>query len=290
MANVCNSGLDIGFASLGYMQVGILGVIQGITELLPISSTAHMRVVPALLGWRDPGSAFSAAMQMAALGAVVSYFWRDVRRVIFGSVTAIRRSDYADPSFRFAVAVVIATIPIGVAGLALSSLLNACDSPLRGLVVIGISSIVMALLLAAAELSCRHRRVVEEMRLKDALIVGLAQVGALIPGVSRSGSTLTAALFLNFKREEAARFSFLLGLPAIALAGLKELWVLYHAHIPIEAWSLLLFGLLVASGSAFIAIWGLMRFLERFSAWPFVIYRALLGVFLIIAVYSGMLK
>lgn len=290
MANVCNSGLDIGFASLGYMQVGILGVIQGITELLPISSTAHMRVVPALLGWRDPGSAFSAAMQMAALGAVVSYFWRDVRRVIFGSVTAIRRSDYADPSFRFAVAVVIATIPIGVAGLALSSLLNACDSPLRGLLVIGISSIVMALLLAAAELSCRHRRVVEEMRLKDALIVGLAQVGALIPGVSRSGSTLTAALFLNFKREEAARFSFLLGLPAIALAGLKELWVLYHAHIPIEAWSLLLFGLLVASGSAFIAIWGLMRFLERFSAWPFVIYRALLGVFLIIAVYSGMLK
>lgn len=290
LANVCNSGLDIGFASLGYIQVGILGVIQGITELLPISSTAHMRVVPALLGWRDPGSAFSAAMQMAALGAVVSYFWRDVRRVIFGSVTAIRRSDYADPSFRFAVAVVIATIPIGVAGLALSSLLNACDSPLRGLLVIGISSIVMALLLAAAELSCRHRRVVEEMRLKDALIVGLAQVGALIPGVSRSGSTLTAALFLNFKREEAARFSFLLGLPAIALAGLKELWVLYHAHIPIEAWSLLLFGLLVASGSAFIAIWGLMRFLERFSAWPFVIYRALLGVFLIIAVYSGMLK
>ena len=290
MANVCNSGLDIGFASLGYMQVGILGVIQGITELLPISSTAHMRVVPALLGWRDPGSAFSAAMQMAALGAVVSYFWRDVRRVTFGSVTAIRRSDYADPSFRFAVAVVIATIPIGVAGLALSSLLNACDSPLRVLLVIGISSIVMALLLAAAELSCRHRRVVEEMRLKDALIVGLAQVGALIPGVSRSGSTLTAALFLNFKREEAARFSFLLGLPAIALAGLKELWVLYHAHIPIEAWSLLLFGLLVASGSAFIAIWGLMRFLERFSAWPFVIYRALLGVFLIIAVYSGMLK
>ena len=125
LANVCNSGLDIGFASLGYMQVGFLGVIQGITELLPISSTAHMRVVPALLGWRDPGSAFSAAMQMAALGAVVSYFWRDVRRVIFGSVTAIRRSDYADPSFRFAVAVVIATIPIGVAGLALSSLLNA---------------------------------------------------------------------------------------------------------------------------------------------------------------------
>ena len=290
MATICNSGLDIGFASLGYMQIGILGVIQGITELLPISSTAHMRVVPALLGWRDPGSAFSAAMQLAALGAVVSYFWRDVHSVFFGSIAAIRRSEYENPSLRFAVAIMIATIPIGIAGLALSSVLNACDSPLRGLMVIGISSIVMAILLAAAELSCRHRRVVEDMHLKDALIVGLAQVGALIPGVSRSGSTLTAALFLNFKREEAARFSFLLGLPAIALAGLKELWVLYHAHLPSEAWCLLLFGLVVASGSAFIAIWGLMRFLERFSAWPFVIYRAVLGVFLITAVYSGLLK
>lgn len=290
MANVCSSGLDIGFASLGYMQIAILGVIQGITELLPISSTAHMRIVPALLGWRDPGSAFSAAMQLAALAAVVSYFWRDIRSVVFGGIAAVRRSDYHDQSFRLAIAIMIATVPIGIAGLALSSMLNACDSPLRALLVIGISSLVMAVFLAAAELSCRHRRTVEEMRLTDAIIVGLAQVGALIPGVSRSGSTLTAALFLNFKREEAARFSFLLGLPAIALAGMKELWVLYHAHIPIEAWSVLAFGLVVASASAYLAIWGLMRFLERFSTWPFVIYRAALGVFLIIAVNTGFLR
>ena len=126
------------------------------------------------------------------------------------------------------------------------------------------------------------------MRLRDALIVGIAQVGALIPGVSRSGSTLTAAMFLNLRREEAARFSFLLGLPAIALAGLKELVVLWHAHIPAEAWSLLLVGLLVASLSAFAAIWGLMRFLERFSTWPFIIYRALLGIFLLVGVHQGL--
>jgi undecaprenyl-diphosphatase len=112
----------------------------------------------------------------------------------------------------------------------------------------------------------------------------------LIPGVSRSGSTLTAALFLNFKREEAARFSFLLGLPAIALAGLKELWVLLHADMPAHAWPHLLFGLVVASVSAFFAIWGLMKFLERFSTWPFVIYRALLGIFLIVAVSTGLLS
>jgi undecaprenyl-diphosphatase len=289
MANACSGALDIGFATLDYVQIGILGVIQGITELLPISSTAHMRVIPALLGWRDPGSAFSAVMQLAALAAVVSYFWRDVVALGTGSAAAIRRRDFHDQWLRLAFAIAIATIPIGLAGIALSSLLNSCASPLRGLLVIGIASVGMAILLAVAELTCRHRRTVEQMRLMDALIVGIAQIGALIPGVSRSGSTLTAAMFLNFKREEAARLSFLLGLPAIALAGLKELWVLYHAHIPSEAWSLLAFGLIVASGSAFIAIWSLMRILERFSAWPFVLYRAALGVFLIVAVQAGFL-
>ena len=290
MANVCSAGLDIGFASLDYVQIAILGVVQGITELLPISSTAHMRIVPAVLGWHDPGSAFSAAMQLAALAAVISYFWRDVRAVTTGSITAWKQRDFNNPMFRLAVAIVLATIPICIAGLALSHVLNACGSPLRSLTVIGYSCIGMAILLAIAELVSKHRRTVGEMRLRDALIVGIAQVGALIPGVSRSGSTLTAALFLNFKREEAARFSFLLGLPAIALAGLKELAVLLHAQIPLQAWSLLLFGLLVASASAFCAIWGLMKFLERFSTWPFIVYRAALGVFLLVAVSKGLLQ
>jgi undecaprenyl-diphosphatase len=289
LPGTCTNGLDIGFASLNYLQVGILGVVQGITELLPISSTAHMRVVPAVLGWRDPGSAFSAAMQLAALMAVVSYFWRDVRQVAFGSVTALRRRDYRDHSFRLAIAIVLATIPVVVVGVALAPVLNACDSPLRSLNVIGISCLAMAALLAISELSCKHLRVVGDMRLRDALVVGIAQVGALIPGVSRSGSTLTAALFMNFKREEAARFSFLLGLPAILGAGLKELAVLFHAHIPADAWAILLFGIAVASVSAFVAIWGLMRFLEKFSTWPFVAYRAALGVFLLVGVNMGIL-
>lgn len=285
MSDICQTGLDIGFASLSYAQIAFLGVVQGITELLPISSTAHMRVVPALLGWRDPGSAFSAAMQMAALAAVISYFWRDVSGVTRGSLAAVRQRDFDSPDFLLAVMIVLATIPICIAGLLLAPLLNACDSPLRGLSVIGYACLAMAALLALAERICRHNRDISQMRLRDALIVGIAQVSALIPGVSRSGSTLTAAMFLNLRREEAARFSFLLGLPAIALAGLKELVVLWHAHIPAEAWSLLLVGLLVASLSAFAAIWGLMRFLERFSTWPFIIYRALLGIFLLIGVH-----
>lgn len=287
MTATCTGGLDIGFASLDYLQIGFLGVVQGITELLPISSTAHMRVIPAVLGWTDPGSAFSAAMQLAALAAVLSYFWRDIGRVLTGSSAAIRSRNFQDPSFRLVIGIVIATIPIGMAGVALSSILNACNSPLRSLMIIGVSSIAMAVLLGISELTCSHRRRMEDMRLRDALIVGLAQVGALIPGVSRSGSTLTSALFLNFRREEAAQFSFLLGLPAIALAGLKELWVLSQAHISPAAWSHLIFGLFVASISAFVAIWGLMKFLERFSTWPFVIYRAALGVFLVSAVSTG---
>ncbi len=288
MSDMCHTGLDIGFASLSYAQVIFLGVVQGITELLPISSTAHMRVVPALLGWQDPGSAFSAAMQMAALAAVISYFWRDVSSVTTGSVNAICHKDYNSRAFVLAMAIILATIPICVVGLALSPVLNACDSPLRGLNVIGYACLGMAALLAIAELTCKHKRDMSEMHLRDALIVGIAQIGALIPGVSRSGSTLTAAMFLNLKREEAARFSFLLGLPAIALAGLKELVVLWHASIPAEAWSLLLVGILVASLSALAAIWGLMRFLERFSTWIFIVYRALLGTFLLVGVHNGL--
>ena len=282
MATACLGVVDTGFVALGYTKVAILGVIQGITELLPVSSTAHMRIVPALLGWRDPGSAFSAAMQLAALAAVVSYFWSDVRGIAVGSILAVGRRDFADESLRFAIAIVMATIPIGVAGLLLAPILNACNTPLRGIVVVGVACLVMGGLLALAEILCRHRRTIREMRLTDAIIVGIAQVGALIPGVSRSGSTLTAAMFLNFDREQAARLSFLFGLPAITLAGVNELWTLHRAGLDLHSWAVLAVGLVVASLSSFFAIWGLQRILEKFSAWPFVIYRLLLGVVLIV--------
>ncbi|HEY8261227.1 MAG TPA: undecaprenyl-diphosphate phosphatase [Methylosinus sp.] len=289
MSSACTAGLDTGFIELGYAKVAALGVVQGVTELLPISSTAHMRIVPALLGWKDPGSAFSAAMQLAALAAVVSYFWGDIRALAIGSTRALLKRDFSDWSFRFVVWVALATIPIGLAGIALSHTLNTCGSPLRSLTVIGISSLVMAALLAIAELYCNHSRTLDHVSLKDALIVGFAQVGALIPGVSRSGSTLTAALFLDLKREQAAQFSFLLGLPAITLAGVKELYELHKAHLDAHGWSVLAVGLVVASISAFAAIWGLLRILERFSAWPFVAYRAFIGVVLLVGASTGLL-
>ena len=289
MADACTSGLDTGFVGLGFLKVGFLGIVQGITELLPISSTAHMRIVPALLGWQDPGSAFSASMQLAALAAVVSYFWSDVRGLAQGTIAAVRRRDFADWNFRFFLWIIMATLPISAMGLLLSSRLNACGSPLRTLAVIGLACIVMGGLLAYAERAARHTRTIDNVTLLDALIVGLAQVGALIPGVSRSGSTLTAALFRGMQRDEAARFSFLLGIPTIALAGLFELFKLRKAGLGLHGWSILMFGIVIASISAFAAIWSLMRVLERFSAWPFVVYRFLLGILLIVGVVAGVL-
>jgi undecaprenyl-diphosphatase len=290
MAVDCTQGLDTGFVTLGYAKVAFLGVIQGITELLPISSTAHMRIVPALLGWRDPGSAFSAAMQLAALAAVVGYFWGDVRHLAGESLVAAARRQWDDDALRLVVWIVLATVPLVAAGVLLSPVLNQCGSPMRGLAVIGWACIAMAVLLALAEIAASHRKTLAEASFLDAMIVGVAQVGSLIPGVSRSGSTLTAALGLGFKREEAARFSFLLGLPAIAAAGLKELWELHKAHLDAHGWSVLAVGLVVASISAFVAIWGLMRILERFSAWPFVVYRGLLGAVILAGAGMGWLR
>jgi undecaprenyl-diphosphatase len=269
MAAACTAGLDTGFVALGYAKVAFLGVVQGLTELLPISSTAHMRI--------------------AALAAVMSYFWPDVRGLVFGSLNAVKRRDFTDWNVRFAIWIVLATLPILVAGVLLAPLLNACDSPLRSLTVIGISCLVMAALLGLAEVYSTHSRTLNDVTIVDALVIGVAQIGALIPGVSRSGSTLTAALFRDLERAEAARFSFLLGLPAIAAAGFKELWELHKAHLEAQGWAILAVGLVVASVSAFAAIWSLMRILERFSAWPFVFYRGFIGAVLLLGVAVGWL-
>ncbi|MCF1482216.1 MULTISPECIES: undecaprenyl-diphosphate phosphatase [Rhizobium/Agrobacterium group] len=288
MADACVVGSATGFVDLSFVQTAFLGVVQGVTELVPVSSSAHMRVVPALLGWPDPGAAFSAAMQMAALVGVISYFWRDIYGLASGSISAVKRRDFENFDFQLVLWIMIATLPIIVAGLALSHTLNSCGSPLRSLWAVGLACLVMGGLLAATELLAKHRRDLPSIRPLDILLVGIAQVGALIPGVSRSGATMTAALALGFKREEAARFSFLLGLPAILLAGLKEVWELHKLALDSHGWALLGVGLVAGGISSLIAIWGLMRFLERFSTWPFVIYRIILGVVLLAAAASGM--
>lgn len=276
--------LDIGFTHLSNFQIIILGIVQGITELLPISSTAHLRVVPGLLGWEDPGSAFSAAMQLASFCAVIAYFYTDIKRILLNGTRDIRAKQYKTSDAQMFIGIAIGTVPIVIAGVLLKSILNECNSPLRGLAVIGIACLVMSLLLAIAEKFAKRERSLGQLTLRDGLLVGLAQVLALVPGVSRSGSTLTAALFCGMNRETAAKFSFLLGLPAITLAGFHELWELWKAGLDIQAWQQLLIGLISASITAFIAIYGLLKYLERYSTWIFVWYRFALGIFLLVGV------
>ena len=194
-----------------------------------------------------------------------------------------------DPVLHFSAGILIGFMPILAAGTLLSPLLNSCNSPLRSLQVIGLAMIALAILLGITEVMCVHRRKIESSGLSDFVVVGLAQVGALIPGISRSGSTLTASLFRGYAREDAAHFSFLLGLPAISAAGLKEIWVLHHAGLNLQGWAVLGLGLVVASISSFLAVWGLMKYMERFSSWPFVVYRGLIGILILWGVTTGWL-
>ena len=199
----------------------VLGVVQGVTEFLPISSTAHLRIVPALAGWGDPGAAFTAVLQLGTLVAVVGYFLPDLLRMLRAAMAAVRdRSRPPEPAARQLGYIVLGTLPVGIAGIAFK---HAIEGSLRSLWVISGALIVVALALAWVERAARHTRDFDDIRLRDAMIIGCAQALALVPGVSRSGITLVAALALGLRRDAAARFSFLLGVPAIAAAGIFEL-------------------------------------------------------------------
>jgi undecaprenyl-diphosphatase len=255
----------------------VLGVVQGITEFLPISSSAHLKVVPMVLGWGDPGVAVTAVIQLGSIVAVLAYFRRDLLEVGRAVLHASRRGDWQDPSARLGLAIGLGTLPIVVVGLAIKKFIPDFDhSPLRSLQSIAIVSMVMALLLAAAEQVGRRRRVLAEVRPWDGVLVGVAQALAVIPGVSRSGSTLTASLFDGWRRSEAARFSFLLGIPAITLAGLVELKDAFNQPLPGGVGPLLV-GILSALMVSWLAIAWLLRFLQNHSTWWFVGYRLLFG-------------
>ena len=260
----------------------VLGVVQGLTEFLPISSTAHLKVVPLLLGWGDPGVAFTAVIQLGSILAVLAYFRLDLLEVARGMGRALRHGSWSDPSARLGVAIALGTLPIVLAGMALKLWFPGYEqSPLRSITSIAVVSIGMALLLALAELLGRRRRHLDDVMPRDGLLVGFAQALALVPGVSRSGGTLTAALFDGWERASAARFSFLLGIPAITLAGLVELKAALKdpsngGLIPT------LVGVVTATLVSWWAIAWLLRFLQRNSTWIFVAYRLLFGLVLLV--------
>ncbi|MGB3299682.1 MAG: undecaprenyl-diphosphate phosphatase, partial [Phormidesmis sp.] len=202
----------------------VIGIVQGLTEFLPISSTAHVKVVPVLLGWGDPGVSFTAVIQLGSVAAILWYFWGDLASVTRSFLKAVTSGDYSAPDFRLGLGILLGTLPILVAGLCIKLFVPGYDASIvRSTGAIALTSIVMALLLGLAELIGQRQRDFSKLGLNDGLIVGFAQALALIPGVSRSGSTLTAGLFSGLKRETAARFSFLLGMPAILISGLVSI-------------------------------------------------------------------
>ena len=256
----------------------VLGVVQGLTEFLPISSTAHLKVVPVLLGWGDPGVAVTAVIQLGSIAAVIGFFREDLQQVMGASWQAWRSGQWTTPEARLGQAILWGTLPILVAGLGIKLFVpNFDESPLRSLTSIGVVSIVMGLLLGLAERWGSRRRVLSDVVVRDGWLVGVAQTLALIPGVSRSGSTLTAALFDGWKRSEAARFSFLLGIPAISLAGLVELKDAFSAPAAGGALPLLV-GIVSSAVVSWLAIAWLLRFLQTHSTWWFVGYRVFFGL------------
>lgn len=276
-------------AQIDWFQAAVLGIVQGLTEFLPISSTAHLKVVPVFLGWGDPGVTFSAVIQLGSIAAVLWYFWDDLRQLVTGAVRAIRQSDYQASDFRLAVGILIGTLPIVVCGLALKILVPDLDnSPLRSLTAIALASIAMGLLLGVAESIGSRKRDYEQLTAKDGIIMGCAQALALIPGVSRSGSTITAGLFMGLERAAAARFSFLMGIPAITLAGLVELKDLIDSGFGGGNFLAIAVGLVTAVVSSYAAIAGLIRYLQRQNTWVFVWYRLLFGGVIFGAIALGL--
>ncbi len=267
-------------------QAIVLGIVQGLTEFLPISSTAHLRIVPAFAGWEDPGAAFTAVTQLGTMAAVLLYFRRDLLGIVRGWVGGLRDGARRDTTeWRLGWYILLGTIPIGIFGFVFK---DQIESGARELTLIGCTLIALGLLLLLAEKVGRRERKVEDLRLRDGIVIGFAQAAALVPGVSRSGATMTAGLFLGLDRAAAARYSFLLSVPAVVLSGAFELREIGGegavGFAPTAIATLLAF----VSGYAAIAF--LLRFLVEHTTTVFVVYRVGLGIVVLSLVAAGVIS
>lgn len=278
------------------LQALILGIVQGLTEFLPISSTAHLRIVPALFGWPDPGAAFTAVIQIGTLVAVLAYFRADIVKIAKAwSVGILERRPFATLEARLGWMMIVATVPIVVCGLLFEDWI---ENQFRSLYVVAAAMIGLAVVLAAAEALLKRRQRVgipqkqlEDVNWTDSVVTGLAQALALVPGSSRSGTTITACLFLGLARDTAARFSFLLSLPAILAAGLYQLLKEREALFSSSDDTLALLVSTVASG--IVGYWSiafLLRYLKTHSTYLFIVYRLLVGGLILAALSRGMLQ
>lgn len=268
-------------------QALVLGIVQGLTEFLPISSSAHLILVPWLFGWPEPGLAFNVALHLGTLSAVLVYFYRDLLTIARAWFTGLaQRRPLGSPEARIGWAVLIGSVPAGVVGVLLNDAIDQYfHSGGGGTLAIGLTAVLLIGLGAAlwlAERAGRRSRSLSEVGLRDGFLVGVAQALALLPGVSRSGSTIAAGLFLGFQRAAAARFSFILGIPAIVGAGMLETMHLLRTGLPASERTLFVVGMAASAVTGFLAIAFLLRFLQRRSTAVFVLYRFLLGAFILV--------
>ncbi|WP_096084826.1 undecaprenyl-diphosphate phosphatase [Agaribacterium haliotis] len=253
----------------------VLALIQGITEFLPISSSGHLILPKEVLGWPDQGLAFDVAVHVGTLSAVVLYFHKDLAALLKGGVQSLT-GNFSDPYAHLAWMLVAATVPAGLAGLLFNDFIEA---NLRSAAVIAATTIIFALLLAYADKKASFNKELFDIGLKAALIIGCAQALALVPGTSRSGITITAALLLGFNRESAAKFSFFMSVPIIVLSGAFKGLELLDGHD--VDWAAIAVGVVVSAISAYLCIHYFLSFINRIGMMPFVWYRLALGAVLI---------
>lgn len=261
---------------MDWLQVIVLAVVQGLTEFLPISSSAHLILVPTLTSWPDQGLAFDVALHIGSLSAVILYFRHELRRMIVSWLASVTGKGNDEDS-RLAWWVVLATLPVMVIG---ATFKDSIEVAMRSPLIIGMGMVVFGVALGFADWRHRGERNEYRLTLKDVMVIGAAQALALIPGTSRSGITITAALLMGMSREAAARFSFLLSIPVIVIAGGFELYMLISEPQPVD-WSTLIGGTLLSGLSAYLCIHLFLAFIKRIGMQPFVIYRVIFGLWLL---------
>jgi len=263
------------------IQILVLAIVQGLTEFLPISSSAHLILSPYLFGFADQGFAFDVAVHLGSLLAVMIYFRKEIRTITLSWFGSLGPNGQADEHSRLGWAIILGTIPVVIAGLMFKGLV---ETDLRSPLVIAIATIGFGLLLWWADRHAKRQRDMHQLQLKDAVMIGLMQVLALIPGTSRSGITMTTALMLGFTRETASRFSFLLAIPTILMSSVLVIADLVQQAAPVD-WVALATGVILSFAAAFATIHLFLRFIERMGMTPFVIYRMLLGAVILAIIY-----
>lgn len=262
-----------------WIQVVVLAIVQGLTEFLPISSSGHLVLVPSVFGWTDQGLVFDVAVHFGSLGAVCIYFRRDIAALLQGSLN-IATGNFGSTESKRALAIAAGTVPAAIAGLLFAGWISA---NLRDPAVVVVTLSGFGLLLAVADRFGRRERIMEDLGFRDAVIIGCAQALALVPGTSRSGITISAALMLGFKRTDAARFSFLLSAPVILLATVYEVLLLVIEGSEV-AWDMLAVAALISGVVAYCSIEFFMRFVAAMGLLPFAVYRLILAAVITLVV------